>query len=418
MALPGTVGRLPAYNVPLDLFPWLLAVAVSAIVALSVAGTYDEPLSSVKERGGFLIASILSAGLLVAFFFIVGRAVPRTVLLLYVPTFYVFLELWRIAAEKMVPIGIRPVLVLGSGEDARRAAEALERGEITGHSLQRWQQDLAVFRGVASGNDLHFATDSETPLDVVFASELPEDRSMLVALLEGSLKHDFDLWILPGLTDIVASRVVTRSMGDLPLTPVTTRGATPLANTFRRIVDLVLGSVLFVATLPLLVAATAAVVLESRGAPWIRQKRVGKDGRIFHMLKIRSMRADAEAGTGPRLAEPNDERLTRLGPFLRKTRIDELPQLILVLTGSMSLIGPRPERPEFVARYEKEVPAYRLRHMLKPGLTGLAQVMGVYATKTDVKLRYDLGYLFHWNPFLDGFILVRTVSTVLRGTGV
>jgi lipopolysaccharide/colanic/teichoic acid biosynthesis glycosyltransferase len=118
------------------------------------------------------------------------------------------------------------------------------------------------------------------------------------------------------------------------------------------------------------------------------------------------------------MAEPNDDRMTRFGRVLRRTRLDELPQLLLVVSGRMSLIGPRPERPEFVAAFERDVPAYRLRHLLKPGLTGLAQVMGRYATKPDVKLRYDLGYLFHWNPGLDLFILLRTVATVLKGSGV
>jgi lipopolysaccharide/colanic/teichoic acid biosynthesis glycosyltransferase len=130
------------------------------------------------------------------------------------------------------------------------------------------------------------------------------------------------------------------------------------------------------------------------------------------------MREDAERETGPVLARPGDERVTRVGRFLRRTRVDELPQLLHVLSGAMSLVGPRPERPELVATYEAAEPLYRLRHLLKPGLTGLAQVMGAYATKPDVKLRYDLGYLFHWSPVLDLFVLARTVTTVLRVSGV
>ena len=137
---------------------------------------------------------------------------------------------------------------------------------------------------------------------------------------------------------------------------------------------------------------TLVVALGSRGAPWIRQRRVGRGGREFLLWKVRTMRADAEAQTGPTLSGRDDERVTRTGVLLRRTRLDELPQLLHVVGGSMSLIGPRPERPEFVATYESEIPAYRLRHALKPGLTGLAQVMGAYATKPEVKLRYDLGY--------------------------
>ncbi len=255
-------------------------------------------------------------------------------------------------------------------------------------------------------------------MDVVFASSLPEDRLVLIGLLERSLEHDFDLWILPGLGDVVASRVVTRSLGDLPLTPVWTRGASRTAGALRRLLDLTVGTSLLVLALPLLALASAAVVLESPGAPWIRQRRVGRHGVEFDLWKIRTMRPAAEETTGPTFAALDDARTTRVGRLLRKTRLDERPQLLHVVAGTMSLIGPRPERPEFVAEFSREVPAYRLRLVLKPGLTGLAQVMGAYATKPDVKLRYDLGYLFHWTPFLDLFILLRTVATVLKGTGV
>jgi lipopolysaccharide/colanic/teichoic acid biosynthesis glycosyltransferase len=239
-----------------------------------------------------------------------------------------------------------------------------------------------------------------------------------VSLLERSLEHDFDLWILPGVADVVASRVVTRSLGDLPLVPVATRGASAFAFAWRRALDLVLGTALTLLALPLLLLVTAAVALESPGAPWIRQRRVGRGELPFMLWKVRTMRRDAEAGTGPTLSSPDDDRVTRIGAFLRRARLDELPQLLHVLGGSMSVIGPRPERPEFVATYEADVPAYRLRHVLKPGLTGLAQVMGAYATEPDVKLRYDLGYLFHWTPALDVFIFLRTVVTVLRGSGI
>ena len=415
--LPGTKGRLPEYNLSLALFPWLVAVGAAALVALVLAGTYDEPAASVRERGGLLVSSLLAAGFLVGFYFFVGHAVPRTVLLIYLPLLWVGLELWRALAERLVPIGNRPVLVLGSGEDARRAAEALESGLITGHSLYEWRRDLSVFRVTSSG-DTDVTSIPTGGFDVVFASEKPEDRLTLVALLERSLEHDFELWILPGLSDIVASRVVTRSLADLPVTPVATRGASVSAFFLRRTMDLTLGLALLVLALPLLVAATAAVAIGSPGDPWIRQKRVGRGGKPFDLWKIRTMRQDAEEGIGPTLAKKDDDRLTGVGRWLRKARLDELPQLLHVVGGTMSLIGPRPERPEFVEAFTKEVPAYRLRHVLKPGLTGLAQVMGAYATKPDVKLRYDLGYLFHWSPFLDVFILLRTIVTVLKGSGV
>jgi lipopolysaccharide/colanic/teichoic acid biosynthesis glycosyltransferase len=380
-------------------------VAFATLAALWLAGTYDEPFASVKERGGLLVSALVAGGLLLAAYFLAGKSVPRTVLLVWVPLLSFALGLWRAAAETLAPIGTRPVLVLGSGGDARRAAEALSGGEITGHSLAAWSEDVSL-------------TDLKGARDVIFASERPEDRPKLVALLERSIENDFELWVLPGLADIVSSRAVTKSLADLPLTPVTTRGASLFAFAWRRALDLVLGTLLLLAAAPVLAAVTVAVALGSPGAPWIRQRRVGRGEREFLLWKVRTMRADAEAGTGPTLSGQGDERVTAAGALLRRTRLDELPQLLHVLAGSMSLIGPRPERPEFVEVYEREIPAYRLRHALKPGLTGLAQVMGAYATKPDVKLRYDLGYLFHWTPLLDVFILLRTVVTILKGSGI
>ena len=423
--LPFTSSLLPEEKLPLGVFPWLAGVAASTLLATSLAGTYDEPPASVRERGGLLVSALLSGTGLVPLYFLAGLAVPRTVLLIFVPVLWLGLEVWRRTAEHLVPIGIRLVVVLGGGEDARRAATALEAGEITGHRLHLWREELSGLRpgGSDSGiilpaGALSALLPADGPADVVFASALPEDRLVLIGLLERSLEHDFDLWILPGLADVVASRVVTRSLGDLPLTPVWTRGASLTAGAFRRVVDVVLGTALLLLSLPFLAVVSAAVVLESPGAPWLRQRRVGRHGVEFDLWKIRTMRRAAEAGTGPTLAEPDDERTTRIGRLLRKTRLDELPQLLHVVSGTMSLIGPRPERPEFVATFSRDVPAYRLRFILKPGITGLAQVMGAYATQPDVKLRYDLGYLFHWSPFLDLFILLRTVATVLKGTGI
>ena len=423
--LPFTSELLPEQNLSLQLFPWLLAVAGSTLLALFLAGTYDEPAASVRERGGLLISALLAAAALVAVYFLAGRAIPRTVILIFVPALWLVLDAWRFLGERLAPIGIRPVIVLGTGEDAASAAAALRAGEITGHRLLLWREDLGFLRpsrgaegALLSTEGLAAMLDGEGPLDVVFASPAPEDRLILVGLLERSLEHDFDLWIVPGLTDIVATRVVTRSLGDLPLMPVGTRGAGLAAFALRRTIDVTLGTLLLLLALPLLAVSSLAVVLESRGPAWLRQRRVGRHGVEFDLWKIRTMREGAESETGPTLAARDDDRTTRVGRLLRKSRLDELPQLLHVATGRMSLIGPRPERPEFVAEFARQVPAYRLRHVLKPGITGLAQVMGAYATKPEVKLRYDLGYLFHWSPFLDLFILLRTVATVLKGTGV
>jgi lipopolysaccharide/colanic/teichoic acid biosynthesis glycosyltransferase len=411
--LPFTDGVLEPWKVPLGPWPWLLVVVLSALLAHALAGTWSEPLATLKERGGLLVATVLTALFLVGGFFALSRALPRTVALLFIPVAWVFQAVFRAAVERLLPPGLRSVLVLGAGEDARRAAAALEAGEVPGYRLLAWERDASE---AIAGGDGRFPLLGAT--DVVLASGSPREREAFTSLVERSAEGGFELWLLPGLADVVASHVATRSLGDLPLTPVEARGASASAFALRRAVDLALGLPLAVlAALPVAVASLL-VVVETPGPAWIRQRRVGRGGREFDIWKVRTMREDAERATGPVLATPGDERVTRVGRLLRRARVDELPQLLQVLAGSMSLVGPRPERPELVVGYVAEEPLYRLRHLVKPGVTGLAQVMGAYATKPDVKLRYDLGYLFHWSPVLDLFVLTRTVTTVLRVSGV
>jgi lipopolysaccharide/colanic/teichoic acid biosynthesis glycosyltransferase len=167
-----------------------------------------------------------------------------------------------------------------------------------------------------------------------------------------------------------------------------------------------------------LVALT--IKLESRGPVLFRQARLGQNGRIFILNKFRSMREDAEKDTGPVWAQDQDPRVTRVGGFLRKTRLDELPQLINVLLGDMSFIGPRPERPEFVYSLQKQIPFYMERLSVKPGITGWAQVRYRYgATVEDAieKLQYDLYYIKNLSLFLDLVILIATIQVVLFARG-
>lgn len=186
----------------------------------------------------------------------------------------------------------------------------------------------------------------------------------------------------------------------------------------KRAFDIIVSLVLLVALGPVCLMAMLMIRLSSRGPVLFRQVRSGRFGREFVLLKLRSMRVDAEA-LGPQWSNSNDKRITWWGSFLRKYRIDEIPQLINILRGDMSFVGPRPERPEFVGELEAAIPHYRERLNLQPGLTGWAQVCFPYgATVEDArrKLQYDLYYLKHMGLSLDLFILLDTVRTILRGT--
>jgi exopolysaccharide biosynthesis polyprenyl glycosylphosphotransferase len=191
-----------------------------------------------------------------------------------------------------------------------------------------------------------------------------------------------------------------------------------LAAAVKRVFDIVASAALLTATLPILAVAALLIAATSRGGVFYRQDRVGKDGRTFRLWKLRTMRAGAEIETGAVLSSRGDPRVTRIGRALRSARVDEIPQLWNVLTGDMSMVGPRPERPEFTERFAESVSGYRLRHSARPGLTGLAQVSGDYATEPDIKLRYDLAYLNNWSLWLDLTILLRTLPVILTRRGV
>jgi sugar transferase (PEP-CTERM system associated) len=188
----------------------------------------------------------------------------------------------------------------------------------------------------------------------------------------------------------------------------------------KRMLDLSFSILLGLVTAPLMLLTAIAVKLESTGPAIYRQKRVGESGRVFLIYKFRSMRADAEQAGQPVWARDKDERVTRVGRFIRVTRLDELPQLWNVMRGDMSFVGPRPERPFFVEQLAREIPFYMQRHAVKPGLTGWAQVKYRYGSTIEdamEKLRYDLYYIKHLSVFFDLTIALDTVKVILFGKG-
>lgn len=194
----------------------------------------------------------------------------------------------------------------------------------------------------------------------------------------------------------------------------------PMGQRLTRLLDVSLASVLLLLSLPVLITTAIAIKLESKGGIIYKQKRTGLYNQEFEILKFRSMCANAEQ-QGAQWCSKQDSRITRVGSLIRKTRIDELPQLINVLKGDMSVIGPRPEREVFIKELEQIIPFYRCRHLIKPGITGLAQVsFGYGASVTDAvhKHRYDMFYLKHRSLWMDIKILFKTIKTVILGQGL
>ncbi len=240
----------------------------------------------------------------------------------------------------------------------------------------------------------------------------PHDVQKIHEVVQSCERNNVKYELISDLYDVVYGQTFKEILKDIQR---------PIEISFRRFFDLLVSLTMFLLFLPSWIIIAIAIKLDSPGTILYSQERVGKGGRIFRIFKFRSMRSDAEKYAGPQLATRNDPRITRVGRILRKTRLDELPQLINVIIGDMSLIGPRPERPYFVEKYKREIPFYVNRLKVKPGVTGLAQVeTGYDESIEDVreKLKYDLYYIDHYDSlWLNLKILFKTVWVVLTAQG-
>jgi len=228
------------------------------------------------------------------------------------------------------------------------------------------------------------------------------------------------LKLVPDFCTLIGGMARTEHMYGLPLIEVLPEPMQPWEESLKRLMDLVISGTVLVVGLPLWIVIDFMVRLTSSGPSIYRQHRVGQHGREFVMYKYRTMQINAEAETGPVWASEDDPRYTRFGRWLRKWRIDEIPQMWNVFKGEMSLVGPRPERPFFVEKFSSQIPLYSRRHRVKPGITGWAQVKWRYDSNLDdvrQKVKYDLFYIENMSFKRDLQILFRTVYTAIRGAG-
>lgn len=220
------------------------------------------------------------------------------------------------------------------------------------------------------------------------------------------------LYLVPSFDDVIIESSMMINLLDSPLYLMKNRGLSFEQNLTKRIFDLMISVPLFIVSCPIILLVAIAIKLDDRGPVLYKQKRLTKDGRIFEIYKIRSMRVDAEKNGKPVLMSKGDDRITRAGKWIRKCRFDELPQFINVIKGDMSIVGPRPERPELAEEYYENMPEFQFRLMGKAGITGYAQVMGKYNTTPEDKLIFDLMYLENYSLLFDIKILLMTFKTL------
>jgi exopolysaccharide biosynthesis polyprenyl glycosylphosphotransferase len=256
----------------------------------------------------------------------------------------------------------------------------------------------------------------EKAIDRVIVASPVKHRDLLEKLAESS-EMDVKVDVIPELYEIFIGRVDHGLIGDIPLVELTRKPIPDWLSLSKRAFDIFFSLFLLILLFPFMLLITFLIKLTSKGPIIYKQERVGQGEKNFWLYKFRTMIEDAEKETGPVLATEDDPRITPIGRFLRRYRLDELPQLVNILKGEMSFVGPRPERPYFVKQFKESIPGYAERFKVKPGVTGLAQVMAGYTTTPRNKLKYDLIYIYNQSLFLDLKILAKTVKVVLAGKG-
>jgi sugar transferase (PEP-CTERM system associated) len=438
------VARLGASDTSVQLsyeqgFFKIFVVSATVITCMYYFDLYDSSiLSNRRELASRLIQVLGSVCVLLAIFYYVYPPLQlgRGIFLIGIALVAVILLLWRglFLAINSLPQFSERALILGDGPLAaplirelesrpelglRVVSHILTAGDENGELDSRGRESTSGTLGAFSSEELSQAVESQRVNRVIVA--MGDRRGKLPVQLLLALKSRGVL-IQDG-TDVyeaVTGKVPIESLRLSWLLFSPGFHVSRFLVIYKRLASIVASVIGLLLSLPLLPFVALAIKLTSPGPLFYKQKRVGQNGAVFYCYKFRTMRADAEADTGATWATDDDPRITRVGGFLRVSRLDEIPQLWNVLRGDMSLVGPRPERPEFVDGLAKEIPLYHLRHAIRPGITGWAQVRYRYGSSVEdakEKLRYDLFYIKNMSPGLDLLIFLQTIKIILLGRG-
>jgi exopolysaccharide biosynthesis polyprenyl glycosylphosphotransferase len=413
--------------------PTLILHVVSVLLACYLSRLYHQPRAASRFDVGYRILGAVSLAvfLSVAFQTILFKNTqfesdyPRTLLVYVWFTTVVLLLVGREMYGQLVGwlrgrgVARDDVLVVGDSEAARYIIQKIQWSPQLGYDLaglvtETGRGSLLGFQALGSYEDLPVLID-EFEIDTVVIA-LPElDRRQLVNLVTLSQRGQVDIKVYPDVFAYMSAGLSVDDLGGLPLLNVRDVALRGWNLSLKRMLDIIGASVGLVMLSPMMLFLALLVQQSSEGPVFFCQNRMGLDGKMFPVLKYRTMRQDAEK-EGPAWTVENDPRITRIGRILRKTNVDEFPQLINVLLGQMSLVGPRPEQEAYVRQFRDYIPRYMERHQMKAGLTGWAQINGLRGdTSIEERTKYDLWYVENWSLWLDIKIIIRTVIQTLSG---
>jgi exopolysaccharide biosynthesis polyprenyl glycosylphosphotransferase len=383
--------------------------SIAAVILFFVSDLYGAWWMRTATELAYSIASalcILSIVTMAVSFWAHELAFPRSVAIAATLFQIVLITSCRLALRRwylFVEGRRRALIVAENGASARSLVGRLLHVDTNWFAVSGW----------LVGNEISELESRISDFDIVLITPGVSHKAELIRRCARIKK---DVLLVPEVFELSLFGAKAIELGDVLTFLVRPPRLTPGQRLVKRSIDFIGALVMILAASPLLIIVPLLIKLTSKGPALFRQDRVGRHGHEYTLFKFRTMISDAESTTGPVLASQNDPRITPMGRFLRATRLDELPQLLNVLDGDMSLVGPRPEREFFVSQFRETVPGYEFRFAVKPGITGLAQVHGNYSSSVARKLRFDLMYIYDYSLLFDLKIMLKTISVLFQGS--
>jgi exopolysaccharide biosynthesis polyprenyl glycosylphosphotransferase len=336
---------------------------------------------------------------------------------------------WRILYSYLLeqPIFKRNVLIVGAGWAGKAISQEINRSQKSGLRTVGFIDDDPLKKGkLVDGIPVlgdRYTIDKvirKNDIDLIVAAITHEKHADLIKALINCSWKGIDIIDMPAIYEQLTGKIPFKHINNMWMLHIAIGKPKLYSRLIKPILEAIIALTLFILLIPVMVVLAIVIKCDSRGRIFYTQERVGKDGRKFTIMKFRTMVENAESLTGAVYAADNDPRITKIGRFLRKWRLDEIPQLLNVIKGDMGLIGPRPEREVFIREFEEKIPFYTQRLLVRPGLTGWAQVKFPYASsieQTEEKLQYDLYYIKNMSFILDFVVFLKTIRVVLFGKG-
>ncbi|AQS60360.1 sugar transferase [Desulforamulus ferrireducens] len=387
-----------------------------SLIAIGLLWLYELlPYSKVKEKGDifpatFLTTVLLNLGIMALSYLSREFAFPRSIILIQSIIIFSLLTIWRYSLFYLVKKYSPPLklCVIGGSSEVLYIKEKIKDTsaivleiQVTDHTTEQIINMIENYQS-ASGEKLD---------GVIIGREI--NALVRYKIGEALILRQVRVYVLPLVYEILIAGGNITSFKDIPVIEIKSDQFNGRFGVARRFMDITFSLLLFIIFSPVMLICSLLILLESGRPVIFKQERVTNHGKVFTLYKFRSMIQNAEELTGPTLSCDNDFRVTKVGRIIRMLRFDELPQLYNVLRGDMSLVGPRPERPIFVSEITAKIPCYELRHEIKSGITGMAQIQGNYSTRVEDKLVWDLLYAKKHNPLMDINLILKTVKTML-----